>query len=50
MLEKIQEMAPLFKPHAFWDTQPVQKGFEHFNAKVSNYKLYCQNLVENNLI
>lgn len=27
-------MAPLFKPHAFWDTQPVQKGFEQFEIKV----------------
>lgn len=35
MLEKIQEMAPLFKKHAFWDTQPVQKGFEQFNVPVS---------------
>jgi len=31
MLEKIKEMAPLFQPHTFWDTQPVQKGLDHFN-------------------
>ena len=34
MLEQIQEMAPLFQKHKFWDNQPVQKGFEHFTQKV----------------
>jgi len=34
MLEKIKEMAPLFQPHAFWDTQPVQKGMENFAPTV----------------